>query len=97
MQFLFGDSLSLMEGPSITLGSTFLFRSTPNAEVERGEIPVADSSVMRLIGKQITQAVGIADGTLGLVFEDGAAIEFLDDNPHYECYQIRGNGGLVIV
>jgi hypothetical protein len=95
MQFLFGEALT--EGPTISLQSTFLFLSASDGEVERGEVPVSDSRVMQLIGKHVRQAAGSIEGTLRLEFESGAAIEFLDDNEHYESYQIRAADRFIIV
>src|SRR5688572_1390146 len=95
MQFLFCEDLT--EGPTVSLQSAFRFRSAPDAEVEHGDIPVTDSRVMQLIGKQVRRASGSVDGTLRLEFESGAVLEFLDDNEHYECYQIHMVGLLVVV
>ncbi|MFD3444374.1 DUF6188 family protein [Microbacteriaceae bacterium 4G12] len=42
-----------------------------------------------LLGHAITEATGVPDGTLTLVFEDGTVCTVFDDSDSYESYEIK--------
>ena len=83
VSFWFGDDLS------VTLESTFIHKRAADKAECRQEIPVTESSVMSLIGKEVSSVKKDGDGTLILHFENGDSLAFLDDAKQYESYSIR--------
>ncbi len=77
---------------TIALESSFLLQARPGDAGTKQTSPVTSAEVMRLIGKNVTAAKSKRDGTLTLTFEDGAILQFLDESPQYESYQIWGEG-----
>lgn len=51
----------------------------------------------RLIGKSVTKTEIIYPGTLKLFFSNGWILSLIDDNPHYESYQIKIGTKLIVV
>ena len=95
LQFIFGES----EGEMIyvTLESAFTYQANADAAVIRQEPPAKASLVTELIGRRVAGAQASVDGTLTLVFEGGAVLQFLDESPQYEAYQIYFQGGVIVV
>jgi hypothetical protein len=74
---------------SITLLSSYVYTSSSNNVSRKETVPVLSSSLMHLIGKKVSSATAKTDGTLTLMFEDGASLILLDDSRDYESYSIR--------
>ena len=50
-----------------------------------------------LLGHDVHKATGTRDGTLTLVWDDGAVVEVLDSWPNYESYTVSGGPELIVV
>jgi hypothetical protein len=75
---------------SVNVESSFVLIPGPKGAPVKHAPPVLSSSVMSLIGKEVVRTDSKPDGTLLLVFENGASLQFLDDKaPHYESYVIK--------
>ena len=74
---------------SVTLESSFSFRSTPDKELVDESIPVRSSDLMILIGRKVEHAWAERNGTLNLSFAGGATLVCLDETKQYESYRIR--------
>jgi hypothetical protein len=83
IDFAFGDDIA------ITLTSSFKHSSATNDWEHTESVPVSSSTLMRLIGKRVTSADAVKDGTLTLSFETKERLTFLDDSRDYESYSIR--------
>lgn len=53
------------------------------------ELPVAESRLMRIAGKQITAAVVESAQALVLTFADGQLLRILDDSEGYESFLVE--------
>ena len=74
---------------SVTLLASFAYSPTLNEASSIETVPVLSSSLMQLIGKKVGSATAKVDGTLTIVFQDGASLVCLDDSLDYESYSIR--------
>jgi hypothetical protein len=54
-------------------------------------------SVLHLLGKAITQAVGTPDGALVLTWSDGTTIKILNSWEHYESYTVTHGDSVFVV
>jgi hypothetical protein len=57
----------------------------------------AGAALIALISDEVLEAHAKTDGTLRLTFASGRWVEFYDDSPHYESYQIRNGSVLHVV
>ena len=87
--------LAFDDDASITLESAFALRSHQGAE--RQTPPIKASRLMGLIGQRVRSSHAHPDGTLTLEFEEGDALDCLDDSKEYESYKIRVDGREFIV
>jgi len=81
----------------VTLLSSFGYSTTSNEVNRRETVPVSSSDLMHLIGKSVRSASAEPDGTLTLVFQDGATFTCLDDSREYESYSIHIGDREIIV
>ena len=54
-------------------------------------------ALLPLLGRAVALASVPVDGTLRVGFDDGAVVEFLDSEAHYESYQINPGGRVLVV
>jgi hypothetical protein len=77
---------------TITIEGAFSYKTDHPVDV-----PVQQSNLMELIGASVSAARGDENGTLCLVFDNGATLEVYDDTKQYECYTISYGGKVIIV
>jgi len=61
------------------------------------KMPTLASSLLSLIGTNITSVEGLPDGTLTLGFSNQEVLVLYDDSSHYESYTIRHGDDLFVV
>lgn len=90
--------LSFDEKVGLTIESSFVHTSvSPTDKLTKTSVPVAESSLMRLIGKKVETVDPMPDGTLKLYFEDGQVFICFDDSVQYESYHIWNGDTRIIV
>ena len=74
----------------ITIESAFAHQHLePESENNIQEVPVSGSEIMQLLGLQVIDSFGTADGTLHLSFENGHRLQIFDTSSLYESYRIE--------
>lgn len=73
---------------SITIMGEFRYALGDQLHPTRQAVPVANSSVMSLVGKRVRSADTTPNGTLTLHFDPGCLV-LVDDSPTYESYTLR--------
>lgn len=81
----------------ITIFSSYRLDLDDSFKGEVVEIPVKESALMRLIGKQVASCEPQSDGTLRLIFSDSSVLEIFDDSDSYESYTIQIAGKTIVV
>jgi len=91
ISFHFGDKII------ITVEGVFSYQeSKDDRDIELIEVPVKESNLMYLMGKEVSHAQCSEDGTLSLQFNNGHVLR-CHDTPHYESYKIaRGDEEIII-
>jgi Family of unknown function (DUF6188) len=91
-------NLNFYDDTWISIQSCFIHQSSGVEHEWIQELPPsAASSVLSLLKASIVDAKGETDGTLTCTFSNGDLLTVYDDDPHYECYQIRHKTHLYIV
>ncbi len=68
-----------------------------SGQVQKLVPPVSSTNLMQLIGHKITQALGQADGTLFLLFDNDDSVRCCDVSSNYESYQIVRSDKTIII
>ena len=83
---------------SLTITSSFEFyRRADDEEATVQTVPVKQSDLMHLLGRQVEGAAGVVDGTLTLKFCGGARLRCFDDSANYESYRIAHGDHEIVV
>ena len=82
----------------ITIGGAYAHEIPGEAPIlKRADMSTAESRLMGLAGKRVTQASSADRKTLVLEFEDGRVVKCIGDCDEYECYHIVEAGTEIIV
>jgi hypothetical protein len=85
-------SLHFSDDITITIESAFSYKIDQIVDV-----PVQQSNLMELLGSSVSVAQGDENGTLSLLFDNGATLKVFDTTKQYESYTISYGGKVIIV
>lgn len=84
--------------PPVSLSSQTSYRvttSTGSATYEKSR--TGASHLVELLGMTVTRASDRGQGTLRIEFGESVSVEVFDEDPNYECYQVKHDGQLIVV
>jgi hypothetical protein len=93
---LFQVVFAFDEQVSISVESEFRFSSTDSCVWQPGA-PQAAAPTLRLLGVRVEEVRGQSDGTLDLIFSNGARLTILDSSKEFESYNITRPGQTIVV
>jgi len=84
--------------PPVSLSAQTSYRITTSTDsTTYKSSPGGASELVGLLGAMVTRALDSGDGTLRIEFSNSIVIDFFDEDPNYECYQVEHDGQVIVV
>lgn len=84
--------------PAVRLSAQTSYRVTTSTGSSIYESPRTGASrLVELLGMTVTRAFDGGKGTFRIEFGESISVEFFDDDPDHECYQVRYDGRVIVV
>jgi len=84
--------------PVVSLSAQTSYRvTTSTGRTTYKSPPKGASQLVELLGLPVIRAFDSGEGTLRIEFGNAISVEFFDEDPNYECYQVQHDGRLIVV
>ena len=84
--------------PAVRLSAQTSYRVTTSTGSSTYESARTGAShLVELLGMTVTRAFDSGQGTLRIEFGESSSVEVFDDDPNYECYQVKHDGRIIVV